>query len=163
MSEIIITDINKITPTHHNEHEKYEFYHHAVTGQGHGYRENEHNKTVAAFFVIPPGKSICPYHYHTANEEVFYMISGRGVLETPSGDREVNPGDIIICPVGAEGAHRFYNPSETDNLVYLDVDTNIRPEIAVYPHTNKVGLRAQDGLRELYDRGDKVGYYDNEN
>ena len=161
MSEIVVTNISKIEPMHLNQHERYEFFRHAVSGTGATYREGEGGQLVVAFYTIPPGKSNFPYHYHTANEEVFYIISGSGVLETPQGDREIGAGDVVICPTGADGAHKITNSSETENLVYLDVDTNILPEIAFYPHTNKVGLRA-DGVREILSMDGKMGYYDNE-
>jgi len=158
MGEIVVKNINEIETMHQNQHERYEFFRHAVSGTGAAYREGEDGKMVVAFYTIPPGKSNFPYHYHTANEEVFYIISGSGVLETPQGDREIGAGDVVICPTGANGAHKITNSSATENLVYLDVDTNILPEIAIYPHTNKVGLRA-DGVREILDLGGKMDYY----
>jgi len=32
------------------------------------------------------------------NEEVFYIISGEGILETPEGNITISAGDTIICP-----------------------------------------------------------------
>ena len=165
MQKIIITNMNKITPAHKNEHEKYEYYKSEVTDSREKYEvsgPNEGNQTVAAFYTVPPGKSNYPFHYHTTNEEVFYIISGNGILETFECKYEISSGDIIVCPAGKSGAHKIINSSETENLVYLDVDTNNTPDIAYYPHSNKLGIRAAGGIHDNYNIENKVDYYDNE-
>jgi hypothetical protein len=50
MKEIIITNMEKISPKHH-EHNQYEYYVHEV----------ERNQTVTAFYTLPPGKSNYPF------------------------------------------------------------------------------------------------------
>ena len=165
MKEIIITSRDAISPTHHNEHHRYEYYKFEVTDSRHKYEvasPHEGSQTVVAFYEIPPGKSNFPFHYHTTNEEVFYIISGGGTLETFHGNRPIKAGDIIVCPAGKDGAHRITNTSETENLVYLDVDTNKTPDIAYYPHSNKVGVRSAGGVRDNYSLDNKMNYYDNE-
>ena len=165
MPNIIITNMNKITPVHKNEHEPYEYYKSEVTDSREKYEvscPNEGNQTVVAFYTIPPDKSNYPFHYHTTNEEVFYIISGNGILETFEDKYEISTGDIIVCPAGKNGAHKITNASETENLVYLDVDTNNTPDIAYYPHSNKVGIRAAGGVRDNYNIDGKINYYDNE-
>jgi uncharacterized cupin superfamily protein len=150
MKDIIITNMEKITPEHH-EHNSFEYYRYEV----------ERNQTVTAFYTIPPGKMNYPLHYHLANEEVFYIISGTGVLETTSEKYPIKTGDVIVCPIGDKGAHRITNTSETENLVYLDVDTYIRPEVVYYPHSNKVGIRAA-GISDNYSVDSNKDYYDGE-
>jgi len=165
MREIIITNMKDISPKHHSEHERYEYYKHEVTDSKYKYEvasPNEGNQTVVAFYTIPPGKSNYPFHYHTTNEEVFYIISGNGILETTDTKRPITAGDIVVCPVGEVGAHRITNSSEAENLVYLDVDTNNTPDIAYYPHSNKIGIRASGGRRDNYNMDNKINYYDNE-
>jgi uncharacterized cupin superfamily protein len=165
MKNITITNINKITPKHHNEHKNYEYLKYEVTDSREKYEvagPKEGNQTVVAFYTIPPKKSNYPFHYHTTNEEVFYIISGNGILETSETTHTITAGDVIICPVGKNGAHRITNPSETENLVYLDVDTNNTPDIAFYPHSNKIGIRAAGGIRSNYCLDDTRGYYENE-
>ena len=165
MKEIIITNINKIEPKHHSQHHQYEYYKHEVTDSKHKYEvasPSEGNQTVVAFYTIPPGKSVYPFHYHTTNEEVFYIISGHGVLETFDTKHPIAAGDIIVCPVGKAGAHKITNTSETESLVYLDVDTNNTPDIAYYPHSNKVGIRASGGIRDNFVLDSTVAYYEGE-
>lgn len=33
-----------------------------------------------SFFSVPPGKAAFPYHAHSGNEEMIYVIDGEGVL-----------------------------------------------------------------------------------
>ena len=165
MKKIIVTNMNNITPKHENEHKEYEYSKYEVTDSRYKYEvasPNEGNQTVVAFYELPPGKSNYPFHYHTTNEEVFYIISGNGILETSDGEYPITTGDIVVCPIGKNGAHKITNTSETDNLIYLDVDTNNTPDIAYYPHSGKVGIRAAGGIRDNFHLGSKVSYYDNE-
>jgi len=165
MNNIIITNMNKITPKHQCEHNQYEYYEYEVTDSKEKYEvtsPREGNQTVVAFYTLPPGKSNYPFHYHTTNEEVFYIISGNGLLETFNTKQPVIAGDIVVCPVGKNGAHKITNISETENLVYLDVDTNNTPDIAYYPHSNKLGIRAAGGVRDNYSLDSNIDYYCNE-
>ena len=165
MPKIIITNMDKITLKHQNEHKLYEYYKHSVTDDKYKYEISspvEGNKTVVAFYTLPPGKSNYPFHYHTTNEEVFYIISGSGILETFEETYKISTGDIIVCPAGKNGAHKITNSSETENLVYLDVDTNNTPDIVYYPHSDKIGIRAAGEIRDNYNINNKINYYDNE-
>ena len=164
MSKMILTNMKKITPLHHNEHHQYEYYKHEVTDSRQKYEVSspkEGNQTIAAFYTLPPQKANYPFHYHTTNEEVFYIIAGSGILETFDAKHPITAGDIIVCPAGKGGAHKITDTSETESLVYLDVDTNNTPDIAYYPHSNKFGIRAAGGVRDNYDFDSKIGYYDN--
>ncbi len=96
--------------------------------------------TVVSVYEIPPLKSAYPYHYHHKNEETFYIISGKGVLKTPSGERTVEAGELLFFPTGAEGAHKLTNCSETENLTYIDFDAVHDVDIAVYPDSDKIGV-----------------------
>jgi len=163
MNNIIISKLDNITPKHHNEHKDFEYYKYEVTDSREKYEvisPKEGNQTVVAFYTLPPGKSNYPFHYHTTNEEVFYIISGSGILETFDKNYPISAGDVVVCPVGKGGAHKITNSSETENLVYLDVDTNNTPDIAYYPHSNKFGIRAAGGIRNNYNLDNKLGYYD---
>ena len=165
MNRIIKSDINHITPKHVNEYKDYEYFKYEVTDSRQKYEvagPNDGNQTVVAFYTLPPGKSSYPFHYHTTNEEVFYIISGDAVLETSDGILRITAGDVIVCPAGKNGAHKITNPSETENLIYLDVDTNNTPDIAYYPHSNKLGVRIAGGIRDNFSLDSTAGYYDNE-
>ncbi|HYP27716.1 MAG TPA: cupin domain-containing protein [Blastocatellia bacterium] len=49
--------------------------------------------------ILPPGCSVTPHH-HDRLEEVYYILSGRGVMSVGDEQREVGPGDAIYIPRG---------------------------------------------------------------
>lgn len=164
MGKLIITNMDRLVSVHNEEHEGYAYDKYNVTDSKEKYEvasPAQGNQTVVAFYSIPPHKSNYPFHYHSTNEEVFYIISGQGTLETSTGTTQVTAGDIIVCPVGEEGAHKLTNASDTENLVYLDVDTNHTPDIAFYPHSQKLGVRLK-GFRENYKLESGVDYWEGE-
>lgn len=125
-------------------------------------RKSGQNRCCVAFYEIPPGKSNYPYHYHTTREEIFYIIQGEGILHTHSGQRKVGPGDLVVCPPSERGAHKLSNPSDTEPLVYLDVDAVAFPDVAVYPDSGKIGI-IRDGEPDMFFRGEsQIDYYDGE-
>lgn len=154
--EIQITNKERIVPSHKCEHEPYEYYKYEVTKREGG------NQTYVSLYEIPPKKAGYPYHYHLKNEEVFYIISGSGILETPDGDKKVSAGDIIICPATEEGAHRLFNSSKDEMLVYLDCDTVNSPDVAYYPKSDKVGITVNGESSVFYKKNTAVDYYEGE-
>jgi uncharacterized cupin superfamily protein len=92
----------------------------------------------ASFIEVEPGNQAFGYHYHEMNEEVFYIISGIGIVRTPKGDITVKAGDAITFPAGKEGAHVIRNGSDTEKLIYIDFDAVNVPEIVHLPDTNKI-------------------------
>lgn len=150
---ILIRRMDQIEPKHANVHENFEYKKYAVTER----KATDH--IYAAFYEIPPGKANYPYHYHMANEEVFYIIRGNGTLRTPEGDREITAGDLVVCATGDKSAHKIINTSETETLVYLDVDAARAVDVCGYPDSNKVGLNS-GGQRNLFFKEDSnVDYY----
>jgi len=98
----------------------------------------EATKCRVNFVEVEPENQAFSYHFHEMNEEVFYIISGTGIVRTSKGDITVNTGDVITFPTGIEGAHVIRNGSATEKLVYLDFDAINIPEIVHMPDTNKV-------------------------
>jgi uncharacterized cupin superfamily protein len=90
---------------------------------------------------VPPGRSVCPFHSHRRDDEIFYVLSGRGILRYGETLREIRPGDCISCPAGTGIAHQIANPFDED-LTYLAIGGNDPDEVAVYPDSGKVMVRA---------------------
>jgi uncharacterized cupin superfamily protein len=120
-----------------------------------------------SFFSVPPGKAAFPYHSHSGNEEMIYIIGGRGVLRFGKEELAVLSGTVIACPPGSEYPHQLINTGD-EELRYLAVSTMKFPDICEYPDSNKVGAYAtaavgqQVGLRALYVQDTNVGYYEGE-
>ncbi|MCH9687726.1 MAG: cupin domain-containing protein [Deltaproteobacteria bacterium] len=89
---------------------------------------------------LPPGAVGCPFHWHATEDEVFYVLSGRGMLRYGDTIREVGPGDCISCPAGTRTAHQLGNPF-TDDLVYLAIGPREPNEVCGYPDSGKVMVR----------------------
>ncbi|MCP4869632.1 MAG: cupin domain-containing protein [Proteobacteria bacterium] len=90
---------------------------------------------------LPPGRALCPFHYHQRENEVFYMLRGRGVLRYGDEFHDIGPGDCVSCPAGSQTAHQIANPYDED-LVYLAIGDNDADEVAVYPDSGKVLVRS---------------------
>ena len=90
---------------------------------------------------LPPGRALCPFHYHRREDEVFFVMSGRGVLRYGETLTELRAGDCVSCPAGTGVAHQIANPYDED-LVYLAIGPDDPDEVCVYPDTGKVMVRS---------------------
>lgn len=154
-SKIKIKNINLITPKYKSEHPKYEYKKYEINNI-------PSSSCYVAIYEIPPQKSNYPYHYHEKNEEVFYIISGEGIIETPEGNKNIKQGDVIVCPPSPESAHKLFNISKSENLIYVEFDTVNFPDITYYPHTNKVGIINSNNNNLFFKQNTSTDYYDNE-
>ncbi len=94
--------------------------------------------------VLPPGKRAFPFHNHRVNEEMFFVLEGKGEIRIGPETYPVAKGDVIACPPGGpETAHQLINTSDNDEMRYLAVATSMSPEIAEYPDSDKVGVLAE--------------------
>jgi len=108
-------------------------------------------------YGLPPGQSICPYHWET-DEEWLIVLAGRPTLRTPEGEQELGPWDTVCFPAGADGAHKVTNNTDEDVRVAM-LSTKTHPGVAVYPDSNKVGVWPPGKLFRL---DDAVDYFDGE-
>jgi uncharacterized cupin superfamily protein len=90
---------------------------------------------------LPEGRTMCPFHFHEKEDEVFFVISGRGVLRYGDDVRELRAGDCVSCPAGTKIAHQIANPFD-DDLVYLAIGPHHPDEVCVYPDTGKLLIRS---------------------
>jgi uncharacterized cupin superfamily protein len=94
---------------------------------------------------VPPGKAAFPLHHHHANEEHFFVLSGRGLLRVGERTYPVKPHDYVVhAPGGPETAHQLVNSGDED-LVYLAFSTRVLPDVVGYPDSSKTGVRTGAG------------------
>ncbi len=155
MSEILIRNIGEIEERHHVGAGEYEFVKKSFLGFGMA------KGCVAAVYSVPPRKTAYPYHFHTQCEEVFFIISGSGILKTPLGEKKVSAGDFIYFPANENGAHKLTNDSDSETLTYLDFDTHGEIDVALYPDSNKIGIWGKN-INKAFKAGENVDYYDGE-
>ena len=114
-----------------------------------------------SYDVVPPGRRSCPFHSHRAEEEMFFVVKGEGLLRYGDETRRIRAGDVICCPVGGpETAHQIINDSN-DYLAYLSISTNMPAEVCEYPDSKKVGAFAK-GVRHMTPADGSVDYWTGE-
>jgi uncharacterized cupin superfamily protein len=115
-----------------------------------------------ALYELPPGQSVCPYHWEAGDEELLLVLRGAVSVRTPEGEETLVEGELVCFTAGPSGAHRVTNT--TDQVVRIVMlSTSIEPAIAVYPDSNKLGAYDKaSGTRMLFRIGDAVDYYDGE-
>jgi uncharacterized cupin superfamily protein len=122
--------------------------------------------------LVPPGKRAFPHHNHHANEEMFFILEGSGVLRFGKDEHPVRAGDFIACPPGGpEVAHQLVNTGEAD-LKYLAVSTMLDSDVYQYPDSGKVGMSSGRALgmwppefsfaAKFYDESANVDYWKGE-
>ena len=113
-------------------------------------------------YELPPGQSICPYHYEYPEEEWLFVLTGRVEVRTPEGEEELGPLEVVCFPPGPSGAHKVTNRSdETARVVMLSTKPQV--SVCVYPDSGKVLAsppNADD--RVMVRRESAVDYYDGE-
>lgn len=83
---------------------------------------------------VPPGAMNWPYHAHSAQWELYVVLSGHGRTRTPEGEGEIGPGDCFIIPPGQP--HQIRNTG-TEDLIFYVIADNPPVEIGEYPDSGK--------------------------
>ncbi|MEO5961608.1 MAG: cupin domain-containing protein, partial [Opitutaceae bacterium] len=104
---------------------------------------------------IPPGASVCPYHVHFAQWELFVVQRGAATVRTSDGTFAMQTGEVFIHPPGTP--HQLTNAGAED-LEVLIVTDNPPLDAFYYPDSNKWGLRPPGKIFRLAE----VDYFDGE-
>ena len=115
-------------------------------------------KLVFNVFELPPGQSVCPYHYESAEDEWIIVLTGRPTVRMPDGEHQLEPWDCVFCPPGETGAHKVTNHTD-ENARIVIWSNRSHPGTSVYPDSNKVGAWPPGKVFRL---DDAVDYYDGE-
>jgi uncharacterized cupin superfamily protein len=103
---------------------------------------------------IPPGKSRCPYHLHTAQWEYFQVVSGAGAVRHKDGVDKIARDDAFLFGPGEP--HQLINDGG-DDLVIMIVADNPVGESCFYPDSRKWAVGAGTILRS-----EPADYFDGE-
>jgi uncharacterized cupin superfamily protein len=112
----------------------------------------------ASVYELRAGQSVCPYHYEYGNEEWLLVLAGHPILRDPEGERELEPGDVVLFPEGPDGAHKLTNRRDEPARIAI-LSTKHEPSISIYPDSDKLGVWPPGKLFRL---GDAVEYWDGE-
>lgn len=85
---------------------------------------------------VPPGKASCPFHSHSAQWELFLIVSGAGTVRANRRRFKVKAGDVFMHPPGE--AHQLINTGRKDLVFYLIAD-NPPHDSYHYPDSQKFG------------------------
>lgn len=118
--------------------------------------------TGASVYELPPGQSICPYHYEYGEEEWLLVLDGRPTLRHPEGTDQLDPWDAVCFPAGPEGAHAVANGTDQTVRVLM-FSTRNQPAASVYPDSGKIGIwtgNSDDDV--MVEKSSGVGYWHGE-
>jgi uncharacterized cupin superfamily protein len=108
-----------------------------------------------ALIRIPKGKALCPYHSHSAESELYLVVSGRGSIRDKDGTTTVTAGDAFLFGPGE--AHQLTNAGEEDFVYYVIAD-NPRGDSCYYPDSGKFAVM-KEGTDEVIVRGTEADYF----
>jgi uncharacterized cupin superfamily protein len=111
-----------------------------------------------ALVRIPKGKSYCPFHGHSAETEMYLVVSGKGMVRDRSGTTEVKAGDAFLFAPGE--AHQLSAAADEDFVYYVIAD-NPRGDSCYYPDSGKWVVFTEGG-EELIAKGQEADYYEGE-
>ncbi|MDD2765453.1 MAG: cupin domain-containing protein [Opitutaceae bacterium] len=104
---------------------------------------------------IPPGASVCPFHSHLGQWELFVVRSGDGTVRAGDETHPVKSGDVFVHPPGEP--HQITNSGTADLEVFIVAD-NPPLDACYYPDSDKWALRPPGKVFRLAE----VGYFDGE-
>src|ERR1700726_705910 len=116
-----------------------------------------------ALVRIPKGKSLCPYHAHAAESELYLVVSGRGSIRDKHGSTIVTAGDAFFFQPGE--AHQITNAGDQDFVYYVIADNprsgGATGDSCFYPDSGKWAV-VNEKLEEVILKGTETDYFDGE-
>jgi uncharacterized cupin superfamily protein len=107
---------------------------------------------------VPKGKTVCPYHSHSAESELYLVVSGQGSIRDKDGPTIVTAGDAFFFGPGE--AHQLANAGEEDFVYYVIAD-NPRGDTCHYPDSGKFSVW-KEGNEEVIVKGTETDYFEGE-
>jgi uncharacterized cupin superfamily protein len=159
LAQQLIRNVNEVPYSHFIREPLYES-HRAKLSQ-----DTVAKKLGTSFDILAPGKRVCPYHLHHAQEELFVVLEGSGTLRVAGEMLPIKAGDVIFIPPGPEYPHQIINTSASP-LKYLSISTLEEPEICEYPDSGKFMAEGSMDRTEPFEMiaqlGQNTDYWDGE-
>jgi len=106
-------------------------------------------RLAANLYELDSGAMVSPLHFHHANEELLFVISGTPTLRLGADDeRTLSPGEVVAFPVGPAGTHQVLNRSAEPARVLICATNNV-PEVAEQVENDILAVITPEGLRLL--------------
>jgi len=107
----------------------------------------------ASLYELDP-RNFMIYHAHHGSEELLIVLQGRPTLRTPSGERQLEEGEVVHFAPGPDGAHGIRNETE-ETVRYIVAGTRVSPEIVDYPDLKQVTGQSKHGIFFIHDVAEK--------
>jgi uncharacterized cupin superfamily protein len=108
---------------------------------------------------VPPGRANFPYHAHSAQWELYLVVSGKGSVRHRNGTTEVVPGDAFIF--GPDEPHQLRNLGQEDFIYYVIADNPIG-ESSYFPDSGKWKVNKSSAANRIVIKGEETDYFDGE-
>ncbi|HEX8083001.1 MAG TPA: cupin domain-containing protein [Solirubrobacteraceae bacterium] len=105
---------------------------------------------------IAPGAESYPPHVHSAEEELFVVLGGSGVVRLGDDERPVARGSLVARPAGSGVAHSF--AAGEDGLQLLAYGERDPRDVCWYPRSEKISFRAFGAIFRV----ERLDYWDGE-
>lgn len=86
--------------------------------------------------TLPPGQWTSNRHWHSAEDEFLYVLSGQATVVDDDGDHVLNAGDAACWRHGDPNAHHVWNRG-TAPLVFLIAGSRVEGDICHYPDSGR--------------------------
>ncbi|HEX7083538.1 MAG TPA: cupin domain-containing protein [Gaiellaceae bacterium] len=112
--------------------------------------------TGMTYYDVAPGMLATPPHCHSAEEELFVVLGGDGVLSLGDEEHPVRRGHVVARPAGTRVAHGFRAGAE--GLTMLAYGTRDPNDACFYPRSGKVYFRGLGVIGRL----EQLDYWEGE-
>jgi uncharacterized cupin superfamily protein len=120
-------------------------------------RAAESLRTGLNHVVVQPGKLNVPPHCHSAEEELFVVLDGEGVLLLGDEEHQVKAGSVVARRPGTGVAHAF-RAGPARPLTLLAFGTRRPEDVAYYPRSGKIAFRGVGVIGRL----EQLDYWEGE-
>jgi uncharacterized cupin superfamily protein len=90
----------------------------------------------AHLVILSPGAGTSARHWHSAEDEIVFVIEGIVTVFTADGAVEIGPGDAGCWPAGIPAPHACANRSDAP-ATYLVIGARVEGDICHYPDTGR--------------------------
>lgn len=105
---------------------------------------------------LDEGRLSYPFHCHSAEEEIFVVLGGRGTFLLGDEEHGLSPGCVTARPAGSGKAHAVRGGE--GGLTYLAFGERSNNDVTWYPNSKKISFRGLGVIGRL----EPLGYYDGE-
>jgi uncharacterized cupin superfamily protein len=108
---------------------------------------------------VPPGKRNFPYHSHSAQWELYLIISGEGSVRHKDGTTEAVAGNAFVF--GPDEPHQLINSGKEDLVFYVIADNPIG-DSAYLPDSGKWKVSKSSAADRVVIKGEEIDWFDGE-